>query len=592
MNFIPHVFKKDLSRLKILLFAWVVLIAAQSALGIGGIKIAAEMFEFQMFLPMLTMLLGFLQGMMILVMVPLIIQEDSIVGTTAFWLTRPISKKGLLITKTTFIFGILIAMPLMAEIFVLAANGVMGGHLLLAVPEIMLEKTVFVVPFFLLAVLTPKFSRYALTGIIVFAGFTVFGIIASVAMMFVPGMAKFFYNYSFYNNPSVEASLSVAKGLYIIVVGFALIIHQCVTRYSARTMRWFVVAYLLLICFSRIWTWDFLFEKTNVTHEEAIADSLQLGLDRSYVIINDERRYKKSDPREKAINVKIFAEGLPEDQFANLNGLEDVRIKFSDGVVIQSGYISVQARENFSNEKFMPVLQAALGKVRIVNPFYGRFTHTEILSLEDGDINTYKDRKGTYLANASFDVYEYQKVAEIPLVQGAKAAFSSQQVIVYDVLERTHGVSVIVGEKKTNLLFDRTIRKTSRYDMAQEIYSDFKSVYLIVNRKRGEAFLAESGGDLNFAEMPSYNPTRLETKAKQFDFTYVNDRNTALPKTDEEWLSDAVLVRLDAVRLGTKTVKVNIENFEIPTQSTSVKTDLDDIDHQLREQEKQMQRWQ
>lgn len=591
MNFLPFIFKKDLMRLKLLFLVWLLLIIAQAALGIGGINIAAELLEFQMFLPMLTMLLGFLQGMMILVMVPLIIQEDSIVGTTAFWFTRPISRKGLLITKTTFTLTILIILPLLAEIFVLIANGVMADHVFLAIPEILFEKTAFIIPFFLLSVLTPKFSRYALVGMIVFAVFAVIGIISSVVMMFVPSLAKFLYNYELYKNPSLEASLKLATDTYVIVIGAFLIIHQCLTRYSARTIRWFVVTYLLMMCFTKVWAWDFLQEATDVKMEATITDSLQLEFDTNHAMISDELRYRKKDAREKSISVKAFTKGLPENQFANLKDLKDVRMDYPDGSMVKSGYVSAKKRESSSNEKFKPALQAALGDTKIVNPFLGQFTHTEIMTLEDEYFNTYKNKEGTFLANAIFDVYEYKKVAELPLKQGAREAFSSQQVIVFDVLEKSHGVSVIVGEKRTNLLFDRSIKKKSRYDMVQDIYSDYKSVYLIVNRKKGEAFLAESGGNINVDMMSAYGPTRLETKAKQFDFTYVNDRNTSLSKIDKEWLSDATLVRLDAVRLGTKQVNVKADNFVIPTQSTSIKTEMDAFDQQVREQEKQMEKW-
>ena len=48
MDSIIHLFKKDLIRLKYLFFVWLFLILVQSALGIGGHKIAAQEFAFQM----------------------------------------------------------------------------------------------------------------------------------------------------------------------------------------------------------------------------------------------------------------------------------------------------------------------------------------------------------------------------------------------------------------------------------------------------------------------------------------------------------------------------------------------------------------
>ena len=590
MNFVPYVFKKDFIRLKLILLVWLLLIVGQSTLGMGGMKIAADTFEFQMILPMLTWLLNALQGMLILVLVPLVIHEDAFVGTTAFWFTRPISRKAMLVTKLVFIFLLLVALPLAAELTVLAANGVNGHHVLLAVPEILLEKIAYITPFLLLAVLTPKISRYALVGVGIFAGYMLFSVVMYVVAIFIPGFGKFMYNYDLYHQPSLEASMRVAKDIYIIVLGMALVVHQCITRRTRRTVLWCIVAYLLLIPFSQFWSIDFMRVTSSAAAQAAISDSLQLTIDTRHTIINEEMRYRKEDAREKSISVKATVIGLPREQFANLRKLGKARIEFQSGITVKSEYVSPRTLQSASHEKYMSAIQAALGTPRVVNPFYGEFTYTEILSLKDVDMIAHKDKTGTYAAEASFDVYRYQRVTELPLAPGARAEFSSQQVIVYDVLENAQGVSVIVGEKKTNLLFDRSVKKKSRYDLSRDMYSNFKTVYVLVNPNRGEAFLAESGGNLDFDMSAAYGQQRLQTRAKQFDFTHVTDRQPNLPKIDKEWLAGAQLVRLDAVRLGTKKVAVNIENFRIPTQTTSVANQRDEMDQQLREQEKQMQR--
>ena len=154
MNFLPYIFEKDLLRLRFIFLVWLLLIIAQAALGIGGINIAAEFPEFQMFLPLLTKFISLLQGILIMIMVPLIIQEDSIVGTTAFWFTRPISRKGLLITKVGFILLFLILLPSITELIVLAANKITWHHIGLAIPEILIEKLKFIILFDEVAVVT------------------------------------------------------------------------------------------------------------------------------------------------------------------------------------------------------------------------------------------------------------------------------------------------------------------------------------------------------------------------------------------------------------------------------------------------------
>lgn len=594
MKFIPYLFKKDLIRLKYLLLVWLLLILAQSALGIGGHNLAAEYLEFQMFLPLLTKLISFLQGLMIIVIVPLIIQDDSIVGTTAFWFTRPISRKGLLFTKSGLVLILLALPPLIAEIFVLAAHGATIYHLLLAVPEILIEKLAFIVPFVILAALTPKFSRYALVGIIVFAVLTVLAITSSVITIFLPNLRKYLYNVALFKNPSLEASIDVAKDIYVILIGSILITHQFLARYTAKTIRWLVVAFLIMICLTRIWNWDFLKEVSKTKSLATISDSLSVEFDTQYLIASDERRIRKKDVRGKSISIKQTVKGLPVGQFAILREMEDVQIEYPDGTILKSKYVSTRKRETASAEKFRLPIQAALGDVKLLLfPSISReaFSGTEIFSLDESDFYQFKNKTGTYSAHADFDIYEYEIVLELPLKQGAKDTFGSEQVVIYDVLERPNTISIIVGEKKTYLLFDRSVKKKSRHDMAQDIFSEYNNVYLIANKNRREAFLAKEGGNLYANATAAFGPTRLETIAKQFDFTNLNDRSELLPKIDKEWLADAELVRIDAVKVGTAKINFTVEGFSLPSKSTATSKEMDELDQQLRMQDKQMKEW-
>lgn len=591
MNFLPYLFKKDFFRIKMLLLVWFLLIIAQSALSIGGISIAAEFLRFQVFLPLLTKLLGVLQGLIIIVIVPLIIQDDSLVGTTAFWFTRPISRKALLITKSCLIFTFLTALPLIAEIVVLTANGAAFHHILLAAPEILLEKLAFIIPFFILAVLTPKFSKYALVGIIVFAVIAVIGIIASVAAMFLPAIPKnLFYNVEFFKNPSLAASCDVAEDVYMIFIGSILVIHQFLTRNTSRTIKFFVVSWLILFCFPKVWNWDFLKEVTPAKNTAAMSTALSIDFNTKDIIVSDALRYSRKGDRKKSITVKQTIKGLPPEQFAILRKNKNTQIKYPDGTILKSEYLSTNRKVRVSDEKFMSPLQAVLGEIKLLNPFLETTTHTEIFSIKQSDFYQYKGKVGAYSTQADFDIYKYEISSQVFLKQGARALFGSEQIVIYDVLEKPNGISVIIGEKKINLLFDRTVIKKSPYDFAKDIYSNYKQVYVIVNKKRNEAFLAEVGGSLFPDVAAAYGKTRLETKAKQFDFTYVNDRNGTLPKIDKKWMADAEMLKIAAVKIGTQHSDFEIENFTLPSKSTKTINKIDEIERQLRLQDKQMKK--
>ncbi|MHC4292559.1 MAG: hypothetical protein ACYSTR_10150, partial [Planctomycetota bacterium] len=262
-----------------------------------------------------------------------------------------------------------------------------------------------------------------------------------------------------------------------------------------------------------------------------------------------------------------------------------------DGSVLDSRYISTSKRLGYYNEEFMPSIQEVLDNVKLVNPFDGKFSYTEIFSLDGANLLKYKDKAGTYSARASLDIYKYDIVSEVPLGEGAEGAFGAEQVVVYDVLERDNAVSVVLLEKKINLLFDRRVKKVSRLDMSQNIYSEYSPVYLLVNRERGEAFLPEARDNTQVNAMDALGPMRVSTKSKLLDFTDINNRNDVLPEMNKEWLAGATLVRMNAVLTGSAEVDFRVEDFSLPSESTSAVGKLDELDQQLKMQEKQIQRW-
>ena len=303
MNIITHVFKKDVIRLKYLMLVWLLLIIVQLALGIFGQKLAAEVFELQIFLPLLMKLTGFLQGLMMIVVIPLIIQNDSVVGTTAFWYTRPILRKSLLLSKSLALLTVLVLPLLAAELFVLAFNGASGYHLALAVPEVIIEKLAFITPFVILAAVTPKLSRYALVGVIVFAIIVVIMILMSVAGMIFP-VIKQLGNSKIYLTASLEASYTVAKCFYTIIIGGLLIGYQFMTRRTLRTAMLFVAACIVMWTGTLFWNIDFLKESAVVESSAIKVEGISLSFDPQNLMVSDEFRFNKSDLREKSISTK------------------------------------------------------------------------------------------------------------------------------------------------------------------------------------------------------------------------------------------------------------------------------------------------
>ena len=116
MNFVWHIVKKDLRALRWPLVVWVALIAAKLAMGV--LLLTSDTTGDQELFDTLSGISKVLAGLEFLgvVLVAALIQEDMLVGTTAFWITRPISGARLLTAKLLGLGIIFVVLPVLVTV--------------------------------------------------------------------------------------------------------------------------------------------------------------------------------------------------------------------------------------------------------------------------------------------------------------------------------------------------------------------------------------------------------------------------------------------------------------------------------------------
>jgi hypothetical protein len=573
MNFLFPVFKKDMLHLRLILICWVGLLCVQSFMGIGGAKITADNLELQMILPQVAMFIRFLQVLMVIILVPLLVQSDPLVGTTAFWFTRPIGRKELLVTKVCFTAGILVLLVLLAELFVFAANGFPLKYILLAIPEILLGQTANLILLFLLAIITPKFSRYAIVGVSILAVFITVSILWSFLVIFMPEFSKITRSLSsaeVMKSHTLNLSINVVENIFTILFGSGVIVYQYLRRNTKWTVVWIVVGFVLPLMLGRFWSIDFIKPPAPTSAIAIPAEAVTVTINTDRIGVNDDVNYTKNSVRKKTFTAPVDVSGPASEEFSILTTLMP-EIQYPAGDTLVSSF-TLNQWGSYNETKFTEPLQAALAQSKILNPFIDpedttkHIEYREIFSCDETELQRYKNMTGTYKARAELDIYRYQVRSTLPLSRGSRDKFGPEQIVIFDILDRENGLSVIVGEKKVRLLFDRETEKLDSYLMTDRSFR--RSIYLIENIKRGEAFVAEdSAPSVDIDEILNAS-SRLFTKIKKLDFVYVNKRNGILPAIDKEWLKDARLVRVDAVRVGSVTKQIEIKDFILPVKST------------------------
>ena len=240
MSLILHLVRKDFRRVRVLLGIWCpililsVVLDAKIELYLDGRGPAQEVgtpssaeFDLAVFV-LVGLLVVFFDLLMRAAIVSKLVHDDATVGSTAFWLSRPITGGTLLASK-----AILLALSMIpADI---AVQMVTSSHLTGSVSssEFFLMPVVATAVFMMLAVLTPNLARMAVLGGII-AGVTwgAFLVLSWLAMPLVGGEGI------------VEAATrSVTQSppwLLLLGVCVAVICHQYLTR---RTKRSLVIAF-------------------------------------------------------------------------------------------------------------------------------------------------------------------------------------------------------------------------------------------------------------------------------------------------------------------------------------------------------------
>lgn len=280
MHLLLHHLRKDFRRLRLLLVAWLLLVGMQavslavtlpaaSGAGIGFPALSA-----------VFLLAPVWQAALVIVAVPLLIHDDSPAGKNAFWLTRPIPARLVLVSKGLFLVLVFILIPLAVELAVFVGSKIGSADTLLAGSEIFLRRLALVSLVAGLAALTPDFLRFATWAGILVAVYAVFlGIFHVAGAPLEEGSALF----RGAGASSLEASRSLLAGLAAIAIGLAVAGHQYLTRRTARSVVLACLGGVVFIGAGHFWKGDFF------SAREGVAPQRSPGEAASTIVLDDGR---------------------------------------------------------------------------------------------------------------------------------------------------------------------------------------------------------------------------------------------------------------------------------------------------------------
>ena len=548
-----HIIGKDLRDLRLLLplAGWWVVSVLQPLLISVSPRLPSSPPAIEMmsggFLGGLAWLLAALDLGLLVLIVSQLVQRDSTVGTTAFWLSRPVSRARLLAGKSLFLLLAVILPTVVLQFLMLLFNGVTLYDAVRSAPQIVVLQVLVLSALMMLACLTPNLSRMLFLGVIAAVGLAIVQYALRLSLL-RNGWDR-----------SLEDSAVIGFSLFLLAVAVAVVCHQYLARRTKRNMIAASSIFPGLILFMTLWPWDFWSTEFPVARD--ILDPEQVA---ARFEVDSLEFHRWTNPKGEAwltLRGDLAVDSSPAGVVAIPAGIS-AKLSSSSGQDLarhrrRSRHLypdlSPRYRSYFDehlDEERAEVLAQSLGGVRILNLDARPWQRPlDLFAIHREHYDGHAGARTVYEAQVEFVVYR-NRIDSMRPVPGMGYGHGSDHGRILAVT----GLLYRPSEQGFNIQFSESDHRLT-LDAAKPVR------YLVVNPTRREALL----GRRNFffpSTLASPHPwsgitSMLRVNRPSMEFR-LPEGSPALP---EDWLEGAELVRVETTHLGVFSKTIRIEDF-------------------------------
>ena len=152
MSIVGHLVATDLRRHRLLIVAWLICIAATTIT--GGVQPFLSAQAVGRGIGLIGGLLSLTQTLLMLVVIASVVHTHPLVGSNAFWMTRPISPDALLVSKVALLGFLTVAAPAIATTALMVAYHVPASQMVPVLVQFTLYQSFWMVVLMTAAALT------------------------------------------------------------------------------------------------------------------------------------------------------------------------------------------------------------------------------------------------------------------------------------------------------------------------------------------------------------------------------------------------------------------------------------------------------
>jgi hypothetical protein len=525
---ILHIVRKDLLRLRYLVALWFVVLIAD-CLCESGVITLTTLNDTETALRFLTLI----KNLAAFMLVAFLVQEDNLVDTNAFWLTRPISGSRLFLAKTCFAGVFVVFPPIMAEsVAILLNNGTLGQAVLGAAP--------LLVDMLMLTVATGLLASFASTfGQLVAA---VFFLIVGAGFLSARGndsnaLARWFHQFGYLNEDTHRIlSAALISDVWIVIFG-AIILHaQFRTRATVRSVAATVLAFFLCISINDLWTRDFLSPRLGAAVDYAEGTPEIIHPESIRTVDESGYGYRPENTRTRVLGsivVSNLKRGYQAVSRITSSRHEPFEFEESDDLG--------RLEQDILNRPDPHALSGILRGRYVSDDDYSAGQTLEVLGAQD--LQNSKDRTLQYQAMINTEIFQYRKVGVLPLDTDAFTSPGSAHISIRHIRRVGNSVHIDLDIRYLDVIYDRgDVRRRAPWGRAPWY------AFVLRNRKNNELLLPQMTGGGGWTRYNSDRSVRRSSHTLMFRYPHY---------TYQEWLGDAELIVVDAILVDRLSRKVN-----------------------------------
>jgi hypothetical protein len=468
-----------------------------------------------------------------------LVQADPLVGSTAFWLTRPVGRSTMLASKAIVAVVFLVAVPLVLDGTVFLTSGVTSRDLWQAAAQQLVGQLLYLLPVMAVAALTPNLGRFALGSAI--------GIAAWLAMAAVIVERGGFPGHR--PGGAVVAGLLVGVTLMCLTC-LAVVVHQFLTRRTHRSLFVGGAGFAGVLAVALIWPWPMPAapsEGIDVRQFDPASVVLSVGPDD--LRLRDVGRMSSifvGEPSAISFSLEAKAALQVPSGFEVRQAQARTTLRFADGTTLQSGNYGSYLVGGMEDLDQPDMIRHVLGPVRVVysRPQWSPPRELSLLEIPAASMKAHGDQKARCKADLVLGVWTDRVVAEAPARAGARFRYGRfwQGEILDAALERG---AIVIRTRESGVLH------------LQNHDYDFRS-YLLVNKARGQAIVSIPTFTVLFwppyPQVPTTGTLDVRHQTLEFGTYDARDRDFSV---NQAWLDGASLVVIEKSRIGTFTRSID-----------------------------------